>query len=168
MGALLVHSHTDVVPAEAAEWSVHPFSGELAGGYLWGRGAIDMKNMVAMVLSVIRDWARRGKRPERDLVLAFVADEEAGGVEGSRFLVSRHPDLFTDCSEAIGEVGGFSVTLNDRARLYLIETAEKGISWLRLRARTIRATVRCCTRTTQSRGSLVRCQGSANIVFPSC
>ena len=135
-GALLVHSHTDVVPAEAAEWSVHPFSGELAGGYLWGRGAIDMKNMVAMVLSVIRDWARRGKRPERDLVLAFVADEEAGGVEGSRFLVSRHPDLFTDCSEAIGEVGGFSVTLNDRARLYLIETAEKGISWLRLRART--------------------------------
>ncbi len=115
---------------------MHPFSGELAGGYLWGRGAIDMKNMVAMVLSVIRDWARRGKRPERDLVLAFVADEEAGGVEGSRFLVSRHPDLFTDCSEAIGEVGGFSVTLNDRARLYLIETAEKGISWLRLRART--------------------------------
>lgn len=132
---LLVQGHLDVVPAEANEWSVHPFAGEVTGGYVWGRGAVDMKNMDAMVLAVVRDWARSGRQPDRDLVLAFVADEESGGREGSRFLVDRHPGLFAECTEAIGEVGGFSVTLNERARLYLIQTAEKGINWLRIRAR---------------------------------
>jgi acetylornithine deacetylase/succinyl-diaminopimelate desuccinylase-like protein len=134
-GALLVHGHLDVVPADAGEWSVHPFSGELRDGYLWGRGAIDMKDFDAMVLAVLRDWQRRGVRPARDLVLAFTADEEAGGTHGAHFLVDHHRDLLDGCTEAIGEVGGFSYTVNDDLRLYLIETAEKGIDWLRLHAR---------------------------------
>ncbi|MEO3747878.1 M20/M25/M40 family metallo-hydrolase [Plantactinospora sp. B5E13] len=134
-GALLVHGHLDVVPADAAEWSVHPFSGEISDGYLWGRGAIDMKDFDAMVLAVVRDWQRTGVRPPRDLVLAFTADEEAGGEYGAHFLVDRHPDLLEGCTEAIGEVGGFSYTVNDDLRLYLIETAEKGLEWLRLHAR---------------------------------
>jgi acetylornithine deacetylase/succinyl-diaminopimelate desuccinylase-like protein len=133
--ALLVHGHLDVVPADPEEWSVHPFSGDVTDGYVWGRGAVDMKNMDAMVLAIVRDWARNGKRPDRDLVLAFVADEESGGNAGSRFLAERHRELFADCTEAIGEVGGFSVTLNERARLYLIQTAEKGLNWLRIRAK---------------------------------
>jgi acetylornithine deacetylase/succinyl-diaminopimelate desuccinylase-like protein len=133
--ALLVHGHLDVVPADPEEWSVHPFSGDVTDGYVWGRGAVDMKNMDAMVLAIVRDWARNGKRPDRDLVLAFVADEESGGSAGSRFLAERHRELFADCTEAIGEVGGFSVTLNERARLYLIQTAEKGLNWLRIRAK---------------------------------
>jgi len=134
-GALLVHGHLDVVPADPDEWSVHPFSGELADGYLWGRGAIDMKDFDAMVLAVVRDWRRRGVRPPRDLVLAFTADEEAGSDYGARFLVRRHRELLDGCTEAIGEVGGFSYTVGPDLRLYLIETAEKGIDWLRLTAR---------------------------------
>nr|MDT0657525.1 M20/M25/M40 family metallo-hydrolase [Micromonospora sp. DSM 115978] len=133
--ALLVHGHLDVVPADPAEWSVHPFSGELRDGYLWGRGAIDMKDFDAMVLAVVRQWQAAGVRPPRDLVLAFTADEEAGGDYGAHFLVDRHPDLLDGCTEAIGEVGGFSYTVTEDLRLYLIETAEKGIDWLRLHAR---------------------------------
>ena len=132
---LLIHAHLDVVPAEPSEWTVHPFAGEIQDGYLWGRGAIDMKNMDAMVLAVVRGWARRGHKPPRDIVLAFVSDEEAGGIEGARFLVDRHPHLFAECTEAIGEVGGFSMTLDQATRIYLIQTAEKGLDWLRLRAR---------------------------------
>jgi acetylornithine deacetylase/succinyl-diaminopimelate desuccinylase-like protein len=134
-GALLVHGHLDVVPADASEWSVHPFSGEIRDGYLWGRGAIDMKDFDAMVLAVIRDWQRTGVRPERDIVLAFTADEEAGSDYGAHFLVERHPGLFDGCTEAIGEVGGFSYTVSEDLRLYLIETAEKGLDWLRVHAR---------------------------------
>jgi acetylornithine deacetylase/succinyl-diaminopimelate desuccinylase-like protein len=131
---LLIHGHLDVVPAEAAEWSVDPFGGEIRDGYLWGRGAIDMKDMDAMTLALVREWARTGRKPPRDIVLAFVSDEEAGGRQGAHYLVDHHADLFADCSEAISEVGGFSVSLNEHARLYLIQTAEKGIQWLRLRA----------------------------------
>lgn len=132
---LLVHGHLDVVPADPAEWSVHPFAGEEVDGYLVGRGAVDMKNMDAMVLAVVRGWARTGRRPARDIVLALVADEESGGAAGARYLVEHHGELFADCDEAIGEVGGFSVSVGDAGRLYLIQTAEKGINWLRLRAR---------------------------------
>jgi acetylornithine deacetylase/succinyl-diaminopimelate desuccinylase-like protein len=138
-GALLVHGHLDVVPAEPDEWSVHPFSGEIKDGYLWGRGAIDMKDFDAMVLAVVRDWRRRGVRPPRDLVLAFTADEEAGSDLGATFLVEQHRDLLDGATEAIGEVGGFSYTVDDpkagggdALRLYLIATAEKGVDWLRL------------------------------------
>ena len=131
---LLIHGHLDVVPAERSEWSVDPFAGEIRDGYVWGRGAVDMKDMDAMTLALVREWARSGKRPPRDIVLAFMADEEAGGREGSHYLVDHHADLFADCTEAISEVGGFSVSLSDHARLYLIQTAEKGMNWLRLRA----------------------------------
>jgi acetylornithine deacetylase/succinyl-diaminopimelate desuccinylase-like protein len=123
-----------VVPADASEWSVDPFAGEVSDDYVWGRGSVDMKDMDAMTLAVIRDWARTGVQPERDIVLAFVADEEAGGKYGAHWLVDNHPDLFADCTEAISEVGGFSVTVGGDLRLYLIQTAEKGIGWLRLRA----------------------------------
>jgi acetylornithine deacetylase/succinyl-diaminopimelate desuccinylase-like protein len=129
---LLIHGHLDVVPADPSEWSVDPFGGEVSAGYVWGRGAIDMKDMDAMVLAIVRDWARTGRVPPRDIVLAFVADEEAGGRKGAHWLVDHHPDLFADCSEAISEVGGFSVTLGNDLRLYPIQTAEKGIGWLKL------------------------------------
>ena len=131
---LLIHGHLDVVPAEKSEWSVDPFAGEVVDGYVWGRGAVDMKDMDAMTLAVIRDWARTGVQPDRDIVLAFVSDEEAGGRQGAHWLVDNHPEHFADCTEAISEVGGFSVTVNDDVRMYLIQTAEKGIGWLRLRA----------------------------------
>ncbi|HEY2173711.1 MAG TPA: M20/M25/M40 family metallo-hydrolase [Mycobacteriales bacterium] len=132
--ALLLHGHLDVVPADPAEWSVHPFSGEERDGYLWGRGAIDMKDMDAMILALARQWMRDGRKPPRDLVLAFVADEEHGGRKGARYLVDNHADLFADATEAISEVGGFSLTVRDDLRLYLIQTAEKGLAWMRLTA----------------------------------
>jgi acetylornithine deacetylase/succinyl-diaminopimelate desuccinylase-like protein len=134
-GALLVHGHLDVVPADAAEWSVPPFAGEERDGYLWGRGAIDMKDFDAMVLALVRQWRRTGVVPPRDIVLCFLADEEAGMEYGSQFLAREHPELFESCTEAVGEVGGFSYTVNDELRLYLVETAEKGLDWLRLHSR---------------------------------
>src|ERR687890_2344093 len=132
--ALLLHGHLDVVPADPAEWSVHPFSGEEKDGCIWGRGAVDMKDMDAMVLALVRDWARTGTRPPRDVVLAFVADEEAGGRLGAHYMVDHHADLFEGCTEAISEVGGFSITVRDDLRLYLVQTAEKGLAWMRLTA----------------------------------
>ncbi|MFD7459971.1 MULTISPECIES: M20/M25/M40 family metallo-hydrolase [unclassified Streptomyces] len=130
--ALLLHGHLDVVPANAADWTHHPFSGEIADGCVWGRGAVDMKDMDAMTLAVVRDRLRSGRKPPRDVVVAFLADEEAGGTYGARYLVDRHPDLFEGVTEAIGEVGGFSFTVNEKLRLYLVETAEKGMHWMRL------------------------------------
>lgn len=129
---LLVHGHTDVVPANADDWQVDPFSGELKDGCIWGRGAVDMKDFDAMVLSVVRARARAGIAPRRPIRLVFTADEEAGGAKGADWLVKNHPDTVADCSEAIGEVGGFSLTVRDDLRLYLIQTAEKGMSWLKL------------------------------------
>jgi acetylornithine deacetylase/succinyl-diaminopimelate desuccinylase-like protein len=134
-GALLIHGHLDVVPAEANDWRVHPFSGEVEDGCVWGRGAVDMKDMDAMTLAVIHNRLQEGRRPLRDLVLAFLADEEAGGRYGARWLVDTHPELFDGCTEGIGEVGGFSYTVNEDLRLYLVETAEKGMAWMRLIAR---------------------------------
>ena len=138
-GALLIHGHLDVVPAEPAEWSVHPFSGAIEDGYVWGRGAVDMKDMVGMTLVVARQLKRAGIVPPRDLVFGFVADEEHGGSFGSHWLVDNRPDLFDGVTEAIGEVGGFSLTVprpdGGERRLYLIETAEKGMQWMRLSAR---------------------------------
>jgi acetylornithine deacetylase/succinyl-diaminopimelate desuccinylase-like protein len=129
--ALLIHGHLDVVPANADDWQVDPFSGEIKDGCVWGRGAVDMKDMDAMILSLLADWTRQGKKPPRDVVLAFVADEEAGGVYGAHHLVDNHRELFEGCTEAVSEVGGFSMTIGGR-RLYAIQTAEKGIAWLKL------------------------------------
>jgi acetylornithine deacetylase/succinyl-diaminopimelate desuccinylase-like protein len=133
--ALLIHGHLDVVPAEPSEWSVDPFSGEVRDGCVWGRGAVDMKDMDGMTLALVREWMRTGRKPPRDIVLAFVADEEHGGRKGAKWLVENHPDLFEGCSEAISEVGGFSLTVRDDLRLYLIQTAEKGLAWMRLLAK---------------------------------
>ncbi|MFF9124710.1 M20/M25/M40 family metallo-hydrolase [Streptomyces sp. NPDC014889] len=130
--ALLIHGHTDVVPANADDWTHHPFSGEVADGCVWGRGAVDMKDMDAMTLAVVRDRLRSGRRPPRDIVLAFLADEEAGGTYGARHLVDKHPDLFEGVTEGISEVGGFSFTVSEQRRLYLIQTAEKGMHWMKL------------------------------------
>jgi acetylornithine deacetylase/succinyl-diaminopimelate desuccinylase-like protein len=129
--ALLIHGHLDVVPATAADWRVHPFSGEIAEDCVWGRGAVDMKDMDAMILAVLRQRLAEGRRPPRDIVVAFLADEEAGGTWGARWLVDNHPGEFEGVTEAIGEVGGFSVTIGG-SRLYLLQTAEKGMAWMRL------------------------------------
>ncbi|MDF3340487.1 M20/M25/M40 family metallo-hydrolase [Mycolicibacterium septicum DSM 44393] len=138
-GALMIHGHLDVVPAEPADWSVHPFSGAIKDGYVWGRGAVDMKDMCGMMIAVARHLKRNNITPPRDLVFAFVSDEEHGGTYGCQWLVDNRPDLFDGVTEAIGEVGGFSLTVPTKdggeKRLYLIETAEKGLSWMRLTAR---------------------------------
>jgi len=133
--ALLVHGHLDVVPADPASWSVHPFSGEIRGGVLWGRGAVDMKNAVAVLLAVAAGWARSGTRPRRDIVLAFTADEEDTAEFGARWLVERHPELFEGCTEAIGESGAFTYHAGPQQRLYPIASAERGTAWLKLTAR---------------------------------
>ncbi len=129
---LLIHGHLDVVPANADDWSKPPFEGEIADGCVWGRGAVDMKDFDAMVLSVVRARARAGIAPRRPIRLAFTADEEAGSGLGATWLVDNHPELFDGCTEAVGEVGGFSLTIRDDLRLYLVQTAEKGMAWLDL------------------------------------
>ncbi|MEU4048120.1 M20/M25/M40 family metallo-hydrolase [Streptomyces olivaceus] len=133
--ALLVHGHLDVVPAEAADWSVHPFSGEIRDGVVWGRGAVDMKNMDAMILAVARDWARRGVRPRRDVVIAFTADEEASAEDGSGFLADRHPALFEGCTEGVSESGAFTFHDGAGRQFYPIAAGERGTGWLKLTAR---------------------------------
>ena len=131
---LVLHGHIDVVPANAADWSVDPFSGVIKDGFIWGRGAVDMKDMNAMILATVRMWQRIGYKPPRNILLAFFADEEAGGDYGSRWLVKHRPEVFAGYSEAVSEVGGFSVTITGEHRLYLIEAAQKGIQWMKLTA----------------------------------
>ena len=133
-GRLLLHGHLDVVPAAAEDWQVDPFSGEIQDGYVWGRGAVDMKDFDAMLLSTVRARQRAGQVPDRPIVLCFTADEEAGGHHGAEVLVNEHRDEFEGVTEAVGEVGGFSTTVRGR-RLYLIEAAEKGMAWIKLTAR---------------------------------
>ena len=132
---LVLHGHIDVVPANAADWSVDPFSGVIKDGFIWGRGAVDMKDMNAMILATVRMWQRIGYKPPRNILLAFFADEEAGGDYGSRWLVKHRPEVFAGYSEAVSEVGGFSVTITGEHRLYLIEAAQKGIQWMKLTAK---------------------------------
>ncbi|KSU67876.1 M20/M25/M40 family metallo-hydrolase [Arthrobacter sp. NIO-1057] len=131
---LIVHGHLDVVPAIAEDWSVDPFGAEIIDGMIWGRGAVDMKNMDAMIIAVIRHLRRENLSPRRDLIIAFFADEEAGGDYGAGWMVENHPEVFAGAEEAISEVGGFSVDINGR-RAYMLQTAEKGIAWLKLTAR---------------------------------
>jgi acetylornithine deacetylase/succinyl-diaminopimelate desuccinylase-like protein len=133
--ALLVHGHLDVVPAQAEDWSVHPFSGEIRDAVVWGRGAVDMKNMDAMILSVVRSWAREGVRPRRDLVIAFTADEEASAEDGSGFLADEHPGLFEGCTEGVSESGAFTFHDGAGRQLYPIAAGERGTGWIKLTAR---------------------------------
>ena len=132
--ALVVHGHTDVVPADPANWSVDPFEGVIKDGLLWGRGAVDMKDMDAMIITALQDIVEAGRQPARDLVIAFFADEENGGVFGSHYLVDNRPDLFEGAAEAISEVGGYSVTFGGQ-RAYLLQTGEKALVWIKLVAR---------------------------------
>ncbi|NDB18349.1 MAG: M20/M25/M40 family metallo-hydrolase, partial [Actinobacteria bacterium] len=132
--ALLVHGHIDVVPAIARDWTVPPYEAVVDDGMLFGRGAVDMKDMDGMLLALLRHWGRTGERPRRTVQVLFTPDEEAGGKHGAHWLVQNRPDLFEGCTEAVGEVGGFSITVRDDLRLYPIQTAEKGIRWLRLTA----------------------------------
>ena len=132
---LVLHGHLDVVPVNAADWSVDPFGGIIKDGYIWGRGAVDMKDMDAMILAVARAWKRSGFIPDRNILIVFFADEEAGSEYGSRWLVKNRPEIFAGYSEAISEVGGFSVTLDTGDRLYFVEGAQKGINWLKLTAK---------------------------------
>ena len=132
---LVLHGHIDVVPANADDWSVDPFSGEIKDGFIWGRGAVDMKDMDAMILATVRMWQRVGYKPPRNILLAFFADEEAGSDYGSRWLVKNRPELFNGYSEAVSEVGGFSLTITGGHRLYLVEAAQKGINWMKLSAK---------------------------------
>jgi len=130
---LLLHGHLDVVPARADDWSVPPFAGEIVDGYLYGRGTVDMKDFDAMLLSVLEARQLAGWAPRRPVVFAFTADEEAGGRSGAHWLVEEHAAWLTDCTDAIGEVGGFSTEVAGQ-RLYLIESGEKGMTWIRLTA----------------------------------
>ena len=132
--ALVLHGHLDVVPADAANWSVDPFAGVIRDGMLWGRGAVDMKNMDAMIMTAIAELLRAGERPRRTVILAFFADEENGGIFGAHYLVAKHPKLFEGAGTAISEVGGYSVHFGD-TRAYLVQTGEKSLDWIKLRAR---------------------------------
>ena len=134
-GALLIHGHLDVVAADKSHWQVDPFAGEIKDGCLWGRGAVDMKDMDAMSLAVIRQWMREGRKPPRDVVVAYLADEEAGGRKGSHWLVDNHPELFDGCTESISEVGGFSLEIRPDLRLYPVQTAQRGMAWMKLVAK---------------------------------
>ncbi len=135
---LILLSHLDVVPVDAEAWTHDPFGAQLIEGQVWGRGAVDMKDMVAMELSVMLALKREQRDLRRDVILAAVADEEAGGQYGALHLVEARPDLFADAAgrpaaAALNEVGGYSMTVGGR-RAYAIQVAEKGIIWTRMRA----------------------------------
>lgn len=130
---LVLHGHLDVVPAFAEDWSVDPFGAEVRDGMIWGRGAVDMKGVDAMYLAAVSRMVRDGIKPARDIVIAFFADEEHGGAHGAKWMVDNHPEDFHGATEAVSEVGGFSIQVAGR-RVYLFQTGEKGIQWLRLAA----------------------------------
>ena len=135
---LILLSHLDVVPVDAESWTRDPFGADLVDGVVWGRGAVDMKDMVAMELAVMLALKRAGADLRREVIFAAVADEEAGGAHGARGLVEQRPELFADAqgrraAAALNEVGGYSITLGGR-RFYAVQVAEKGLVWTRLRS----------------------------------
>ena len=132
---LVLHGHLDVVPVEKEKWSKDAFAAIIEKDLLWGRGAVDMKNGNAMILGSIAHLIKEGWKPKRNITIAMFADEEAGGKYGSHYVVNNHGEYFDNASEAVGEVGGFSHTLSNGVRLYLIETAQKGIAWMKLTAK---------------------------------
>ena len=132
---LVLHGHLDVVPVEKEKWTKEAFKAVIDKDLLWGRGAVDMKNGNAMILGSIAQLIKEGWKPKRNITLAMFADEEAGGKYGSHFAVNNYGQYFENATEAVGEVGGFSHTLSNGVRLYLIETAQKGIAWMKLTAK---------------------------------
>lgn len=132
---LALHGHLDVVPADPAGWTHPPFAGEIADGMLYGRGAVDMKDFVAVMLAVQLDLAASGRRPRRDIVCCYLADEESGSVLGARYLAEQRPDVLAGVGEALGEVGGIPVSIPSGGRAYTIQTAERGSLWFSIRIR---------------------------------
>lgn len=132
--ALLLHGHSDTVPFQADDWSHDPLSGKVDGGCLWGRGALDMKGYLAMVLSAIRARHRRGEIPSRPIRFIMFADEEGSGTLGSTWMGTHHPEVFEGVSEAVSEVGGFSLPTPAGNRAYVVQSAEKGLWWFRMHA----------------------------------
>lgn len=130
---LLLQGHVDVVPARG-QWRRPPFSGEIADGYIWGRGALDMKGGVAMMLAAFLRAARAGRTPPGDVVLCVLADEEAGSDLGAAWLVQEHPELFEGVRFSIGEFGGFTMPIAGRV-FYPVMVAEKQVCWTRARFR---------------------------------
>ncbi|MEU5690217.1 M20/M25/M40 family metallo-hydrolase [Actinosynnema sp. NPDC020468] len=128
---LVLHAHVDVVPVDGQPWTREPFAGEVVDGELWGRGAIDMKGPLACMLSAVLRLAAAGTPPAGDVVLAVVADEEAGSADGAGFLVREHAGLFAGAAYAVGEDGGAGVALDGSVRLHPVVVAEKRAVWLR-------------------------------------
>lgn len=131
---LLMYGHVDVVTTENQPWQHPPFEGKLIDGYVWGRGALDMKGGVAMMVAAFLRANAEGLRPPGDVVLAIVSDEEANGTFGAKFLVEEHPELFKGIKHAIGEFGGFTLTIGGK-RLYPIMISEKQICWIKATVR---------------------------------
>ena len=131
---LLLYGHVDVVTTENQKWDQAPFGGEIIDGMVWGRGALDMKGGVAMMLAAFLRAKAEGLKPPGDILLAIVSDEEAGGDVGAQFLVEEHAGLFKDIRYAIGEFGGFTMHIGGR-RFYPIMIAEKQICWMKATVR---------------------------------
>ena len=132
---IVLHGHLDVVPVEKDKWSKPAFEAIIDKNMIWGRGAVDMKNGNAMILASLYELIKNDWKPKRTISLIFFADEEAGGLFGSHYVTKNYPEYFENATEAIGEVGGFSHTLSNGVRLYLIETAQKGLAWMKLTAK---------------------------------
>jgi acetylornithine deacetylase/succinyl-diaminopimelate desuccinylase-like protein len=129
---LMLYGHVDVVPTEGQEWTHPPFEGVVEDGWVWGRGALDMKGGVAMMLSAALRAAAADADPAGDLVVMILSDEEAGGDRGAAFMAEHHPEVFEDVEYAIGEFGGFSTEIAGQ-RFYPVQTNEKVVHWLKLR-----------------------------------
>jgi acetylornithine deacetylase/succinyl-diaminopimelate desuccinylase-like protein len=129
---LVLHAHLDTVPVQPDGWSHDPFGADVADGFLWGRGAVDMKVAAAMLVKLQLELARDELRARRDLIVAYFADEEMGGVLGSHWVTTERPDLFAGAEVALGEIGGFNIDLPNGRRAFLIQTAEHGLLWIRI------------------------------------
>jgi acetylornithine deacetylase/succinyl-diaminopimelate desuccinylase-like protein len=131
---LLLYGHLDVVTTEGQAWAYPPFSGEIHDGYVWGRGALDMKGPDAMLISAFLRAHTEGADLPGDVILCLVSDEEAGGDNGALFLMQQHADLFDGVRYALGEFGGFTISISGR-RFYPIMVAERQVCWLKARLR---------------------------------
>ncbi len=132
---LLLHAHADVVPTEGQRWSHPPFDGELRDGHVWGRGSVDMKGGMAMMLTAMLRLHAQGVEPAGDVILAVVPDEEAGSAAGAGRLVREQPELFDGIRYAVGEDGGADLELDRKVRLHPVVVAEKRACWLRVTLR---------------------------------